>query len=376
MFESEHVSHAGAGVLPSQNILDLIKGSVIFAKTEIAKRQIQPASLDLRLGNRAYQIQTSFLPGSKSTVLDKIKDLTLNELDLTNPKVLEKGRVFIVPLMERLSLPKLISGKANPKSTTGRLDVFTRLITDFGSEYENVPPGYHGPLYVEIVPLHFSVIVKEGSQLNQLRFISKSAEMSDSKITRLDKEATLVYFDDGRPGKAEISKGLWVSVDLQGTKEMPIIGYKAKRYPEPIDLDKVSYYDPLEYWEPVTGGKSKSIILYPDDFHILVSKEKVRVPPEYAAAMIAYDPAFGEFRVHYAGFFDPGFGYGHSEVKGTRAVLEVRSHEVPFLLEDGQVVGRLIYEKLLRTPSIVYGPSIGSSYQNQGVSLSKQFKRG
>jgi dCTP deaminase len=363
------------GILPSQNIEELIKEGAIRAGTPISGDQIQPASIDLRLGPVAHRVRASFLPGESSTVAGRVEELRMHDIDLSRPAVLERGCVYIVPLMEELALPAKISGKANPKSTTGRLDVFTRLITDYGTEFERVKAGYKGKLYVEIVPRTFSILVYEGVKLNQLRFLRGGPSTSDKKLNELDDKETLVYSADDMPEDPTISKGLWISIDLQARGGSDIIGYKAKRHAPLIDLKKVNHYDPLDFWEVIRKPKTKHIILDPDEFYILISKEKIRVPNHYAAEMVAYDPSVGEFRIHYAGFFDPGFGYGDDDIKGTRAVLEVRSHEVPFVLEEGQIVGRLIYERLLTKPSKIYGTGIGSSYQSQGLSLSKQFRR-
>ncbi|MBI5875703.1 MAG: 2'-deoxycytidine 5'-triphosphate deaminase [Deltaproteobacteria bacterium] len=374
--EKELKEISASGIFPSQKIEEMIKAGCISAKMPISDSQIQPASIDLRLGAVAYRVRASFLPGEKATVRSKVDDLVMHEIDLSKPSVLEKGCVYIVPLMEELHLPSAISGKANPKSTTGRLDVFTRLIVDHGTEFERVPPGYKGKLYVEVVPRTFSILIKEGMKLNQLRFVcGNGGDESDAKLNKLDKKEKLVYSEDDMPLEAKISQGLRISIDLQGKDENEIIGYRAKSHTPLVNLEKIAHYDPMEFWEPLYRPKKSSIVLNPNDFYILMSKEKVRVPPDFAAEMVAYDPAVGEFRIHYAGFFDPGFGYGNDDIKGTRAVLEVRSHEVPFILEDGQIVGRLIYERLLAAPQKIYGKNIGSSYQSQGLSLSKQFKR-
>ena len=362
------------GVLPSQKVKGLIETGAISACAPFTEEQIQPASIDLRLGRVAYRVQASFLPGRYSTVEKKIQELVMSEIDLKRPTVFEKGCVYIVPLMEELVLPKGISAKANPRSTTGRLDIFTRLLTDYGTEFERVPEGYKGRLYIEIVPRTFTILAREGMRLNQLRFIRGNPPSPDTQLNELNENETLVYLDEDRPGEAQINKGLRVSVNLQGSHHSEIIGYKAKKNAPVIDLQKANYYDPAEFWDPIYTPKTKGIILNPDDFYILASKEKIRIPPDFAAEMVAYDPSMGEFRIHYAGFFDPGFGYGLSDIKGTHAVLEVRSHEVPFLIEDGQIVGRLIYERLLDPSEKVYGTDIGSSYQCQGLSLSKQFK--
>lgn len=362
-----------AGLLPSQHIVRRLAEGAVRAAAPITEDQVQPASLDLRLGPVAYRVAASFLPGERATVEERLEDLRMHEaLDLTRPCMLERGCVYIIPLMEELRLPPGLAARANPKSTTGRLDVFTRLITDRGTEFDSVQAGYHGPLYVEVVPRTFSVIVREGTKLNQLRLVEGSAAFSDRELAELHRTEPLVYRGD-EPTDAIISNGLWVTIDLQGTDASEIVGYRAKPYGL-IDLSKVGHYDVAEHWEPVHRSRKGTIVLNPDDFYILVSKERIKVPPQYAAEMVAYEPPIGEFRVHYAGFFDPGFGYGPG-LRGTRGVLEVRSHEVPFLLEDGQIVARLVYERLVEPPERLYGSGIGSSYQNQGLTLSKHFKR-
>lgn len=361
-----------AGILPSQVIKELIRSREIQAATEIADRQIQPASIDLRLGTTAYRIRASFLPGEGATVEEKIDRFGMHEIDLTNGAVLEKGCVYIVRLIEALKLSSRISGVANPKSSTGRLDVFTRLITNNAAEFDRVKSGYEGPLYAEISPRAFSILVRKGSRLNQMRFRRGNPSYSDASLRRLHEQVRLVHSETGGEN---ISGGIAVSVDLAGKDTDGLIGYKARKHADVIDIDKVNHYDPIEFWEPVQARGGRGIILDPDDFHLLGSKEPVTVPPDHAAEMVAYDTLVGEFRVHYAGFFDPGFGFSADGATGTRAVLEVRSHEVPFYVEDGQVVGRLIYERLTDRPDKLYGPGIGSSYQTQVLALSKQFKR-
>jgi dCTP deaminase len=363
------------GILPSQRISELIAHGRISASIPIEDDQIQPSSLDLRLGPVGYRMQASFLPGPKATVESRIKDLAMTKIDLTRPTVFEKGCVYLVPLMEQLNLTAELSAKANPKSTTGRLDIFTRLICDGGTEFERVPEGYKGTLYAEVVPRTFTIIVQAGVKLNQLRFVRGCPPPSDTTLQELDEQETLVYGAGDLPAEAQINRGLMVSLNLQGDPEHRLIGYRARQNTPAIDLLQKDHYDPEDFWGPMYEPRSRQIILNPDDFYILLSKEKVRIPPAYAAEMVAYDPSMGEFRIHYAGFFDPGFGYGASDVKGSHAVLEVRSHEVPFLIEDGQIVGRLIYERLLAHSDKIYGMGIGSSYQGQGLALSKQFKR-
>ena len=362
-----------AGILPSQAIRSLVENKRITSSFSIDDSQIQPASIDLRLGREAYQVRASFLPG-KSTIAKKIHDLLIQKVDLTGSAVLEPGSVFIVPLLESLALPSDIYGKANPKSTTGRLDIFTRLITEPGQQFELVPRGYSGPLYLEVVSRTFPVIIRTGMKLNQLRFMRGKSDVSDSMLTKLAETERLVYEDDENPLVPEIERGLSVSVDLQGSGSN-VVAYKAKNHAPPLDLENVNHYDIDDFWEIIRGPLNKGLTLNPRDFYILASWERVSVPPSYAAEMVPFDPALGEFRIHYAGFFDPGFGHGMSGIKGTKAVLEVRAHEVPFLLEDRQLVGKLIYHKMAKEPDKIYGPSIGSSYQQQGLQLSKQFRK-
>jgi dCTP deaminase len=295
----------------------------------------------------------------------------MHEVDISNGAVLEKGCVYIVSLMESLKLRKRTSAIANPKSSTGRLDVFTRLITDHAVSFDLVKEAYKGPLYAEISPRAFSIVVREGMRLNQLRLRRGNPAASDKAMRRLHEEVRLV---DVEPGQENISKGVAITVDLRGG-DSGMVGYKARVHTGLIDLDKVGHYDPMEFWEPVRAARTGGIILNPGDFYILASREAVTVPPKHAAEMVAYDTLVGEFRVHYAGFFDPGFGYSETGDAASHAVLEVRSHEVPFTIEDGQVVGRLLYERLTAVPDKIYGNAIGSSYQRQGLALAKQFKR-
>jgi len=360
------------GILPAQTIRALIRDKHIQSIHEIGEDQIQPASIDLRLGAKAYRMRASFLPGADITVAERIAALGMHEIDITGGAVLEKGCVYIAPLMESVGLGHRVSGMANPKSSSGRLDVFTRLIADGAIEFDRLRPAYKGPLYAEISPRAFSIVVRQGTALNQLRLRRGSPTSSDTAMRRLHEEVSLV---DAAPGDENISKGIAVTVDLGGAGKDSLIGYKARPHAPLVDVDKVAHYDPAEFWEPLHAGRHGVLILNPGDFYILASKESVTVPPDHAAEMRAYDILVGEFRVHYAGFFDPGFGYADSGGKGSRAVLEVRSHEVPFVLEDGQVVGRLVYERLTEVPNKIYGTGIGSSYQRQTLALAKQFKR-
>ena len=360
------------GILPSQAIRAFCRERTIQSMEEIGEAQIQPSSLDLRLGDIAYRVRASFLPGKDVKVTDKIESLAMHEFDMTRGAVLEKGCVYIVPCMESVWLEKRLSGVANPKSSTGRLDIFTRLITDGGTEFDRVRAAYKGPLYIEISPQTFSVVVHKGTSLNQLRLRRGSPQASDTQLRRLHESTPLV---GGDTGEAIIERGLAVSVDLKGNGADSLIGYRAKHHTDLIDLAKVGAYDPREFWDPVHAEAGGRLLLNPGDFYILMSREAVTVPPDYAAEMTPYDTLVGEFRVHYAGFFDPGFGYAGSGGAGSRAVLEVRSHEVPFMLEHGQIVGRLVYERLTAVPDKIYGVGIRSNYQGQGLQLAKQFKK-
>ncbi len=358
------------GILPSQVLREMIARGDITAPAAIAEAQIQPASIDLRLGSKAFRVPASFLPGRDATVAEKLADLSMHEIDLRDGAVLEKGCVYIVPVLEELALPARVSAAANPKSSTGRLDIFTRLITDYAVEFETVAVGYRGPLYTEISPRTFSILVRTGSRLNQLRLRRGTPAASDSAMRRLQNEVGLVHGAD-----VDIREGVAVSVDLQGGDGL--IGYRAKPHAGLIDVDRPASYAIDGFWEPLraTASGPGGLILNPDEFYILASKEFITVPLDHAAEMRAYDTKVGEFRVHYAGFFDPGFGHDQVGGAGTRAVLEVRAHDVPYLIEDGQVVCRLVYEALTAVPDKLYGSAgIGSNYQRQGLKLSKHFK--
>ncbi|MEE8515161.1 MAG: 2'-deoxycytidine 5'-triphosphate deaminase, partial [Alphaproteobacteria bacterium] len=314
------------GVLPMQDIRALIREQIIRASVDITDEQLQPASMDLRLGTVAYRVRASFLPGAAATVMDKTADHAMHEIDLSRGAVLEKGCVYIVPLLESLHLARGDSGMANPKSSTGRLDVFTRLITDHATEFDRVTAGYRGPLYAEISPRTFSILVHTGTRLNQLRLRRGAPVIGDAALRALQEKLRLVQSEGALDN---ISKGkIAISVDLRGDGGDGLVGYRAKKHAELIDMDKINHYDPLDYWDPIHARKGRGIILDPDDFYILASREPITVPPDLAAEMVAYDTLVGEFRVHYAGFFDPGFGYFGDGKPGTRAVLEVRSHEV------------------------------------------------
>ncbi len=356
------------GILPVQAIRRLIAEGQVRLAQPMLQDQLQPASLDLRLGDCAWRVRASFLPGPDIPISDKLEELALHKIDLTQSAVLETGCVYVVPLLESLALPSGISAAANPKSSTGRLDVFTRVIADGVSAFDQVPAGYAGPLYAEICPQTFPIIVRQGSRLCQLRFRQGTAADSDAALADLHRRERLVSSD--RP---DISQGIALSVDLAGD-ESGLVGYRAKRHTGLVDVDAPGSCAVLDYWEPITLRGEERLILDPDQFYILASREAVNVPPTHAAEMVPFNPLVGEFRVHYAGFFDPGFGYAASGGAGSRAVLEVRSHKVPFILEHGQIIGRLIYERMAELPEMLYGAALGSHYQAQGLKLSKHFK--
>lgn len=365
------------GVLPSQALRALIEAGEVGGSVPIDEAQVQPASLDLRLGKVAYRIRASFLPGTKATVSDKLEGLTFHEIDLTGGAVLEAGCVYLVPLLEHLNLRNTIAAFANPKSSTGRLDVFTRLIADYQDSFDYVEEGYRGPLFAEICPRTFSVKVCTGTRLNQIRFRRRVSQQADEPPGRVgDKHLRAIHSDVGLvEGEAAIRDGLNLRISLAPVESGGIVGYRARRYAGVIDMDNVGGYDVGQYWEAVYLGRDKRLVLDPQEFYILASKESVSVPPEYVAEMAPFDPMIGEYRVHYAGFFDPGFGYSAGKVPGAKAVLEVRSLDIPFIVEDGQIVGRLVYDRLTEVPETLYGQGIGSHYQAQGLKLSKHFRQ-
>jgi len=338
----------------------------IIPQSPLAPTQVQPASLDLRLGSVAYRIRASFLAGKGRKVADRLHAFEMHRVDLSNGAVLEKGCVYLVPLQEALALPPHVQAVANAKSSTGRLDLLTRVITDGGVEFDRIPAGYHGPLYAEICPRSFSVLVRPGMRLNQIRFRQGQAVLNDAELRALHSSDTLVN------GEALIQDGLGFSVDLNPGAGS-LVGYRAKPHTGVIDLDRIGAYEPRDFWEEVHSSDGQ-IILDPGAFYILVSREAVHIPPAYAAEMAPYLAMVGEFRVHYAGFFDPGFGHHAAGGAGSRGVLEVRCHEAPFVLEHGQVVGRLVYERMAELPQQLYGSGIASNYQGQGLKLSKHFK--
>ena len=354
------------GVLPSQFLRQMIAKGQISGSPAILPDQVQPASLDLRLGTVAIRVRASFLAGAGRPVADRLAEFEMHRVDLSSGAVLEKGCVYVIPLMESLALPAGTTAVANAKSSTGRLDLLTRTITDGGVEFDRIPEGYAGPLYAEVCPRSFSVLVRAGHRLNQIRFRQGQAVLTDAELATLHAADPLV---DGTP---VISEGLGFSVDLQPLQS-DLLGYRAKPHTGVIDLDRIAHYPARDFWEEIRSTDAR-IILDPGAFYILVSREAVTIPPDYAAEMAPYLAMVGEFRVHYAGFFDPGFGHRDASGVGSRGVLEVRCHEAPFVLEHGQVVGRLVYEHMAARPETLYGAGMASNYQGQGLKLAKQFR--
>lgn len=353
------------GVLPAEAIAALMESGGVAGA---GAARLQPASLDLTLGTRAWRVRASFLPSKSKTVSDRLQDgLAMQAVDLSGGAVFERGCVYLVELNERLALPKSVKGAANPKSSTGRIDVFVRLVTDYGAAFDEIPAGYEGPLYAEISPRTFSILARSGSSLNQLRLKAGRYRLDDGALEQLHRTSPLVE------SLANISGGLGLSVSLASDDGM--IGWRARRHSALIDVDKVGALDPNDYFEPIAPPQAGFIILDPDEFYILASKEALCVPPDYAAEMTPISPGLGEFRVHYAGFFDPGFGWSEAGINGSRGVLEVRSHDAPFVLEDGQLVARLVYEKMSARPERLYGADLKSNYQGQGLKLSKHFRQ-
>ena len=366
VFTSQELKHAAA------------EGWIGAGQYRIIEEAIQPASIDLRLGRTAYALRCSFLPDTASSVSEKARDLAFDEIHLDRGgAVLERDRPYLIPLLEELALPAGVRGKANPKSSTGRLDVFTRVITDRHHRFDEVQDGYQGRLFLEVVPRSFAIRVEEGLALNQLRLTVGDAHVGDEELRTLHSEFPLLYLDSHPmpAGDLSLSGGLFLSVDLDvgSGPSQRVVGYRAKRNSLPIDLSS-SGNTWTEYFDPVHPEEGSRIVLEPEVFYLLLSEEGVCIPPGYAAEMMAYDPTAGELRTHYAGFFDPGFGFDPKAGKhGSRAALEVRARDVPFMVEHRQPICKLAFERLAATPDVLYGEDIGSSYQGQETMLSKHF---
>lgn len=371
------LSEGQEGLLPLQDIREMVNDRLVWSDFTIKDQQFQPASLDLRLGEQAHRVQCSFLP-DKDTVQTKLNHHTIHTLDLVKGDVLEPGTVYVIPLMERLALPQGVRAKANPRSTTGRLDIFTRVITDYSDGFDEIAENYEGPLYLEVLSRSFPVRVKRSMSLSQIRFMRGNPKCPDSDIESLYKDKHILYEGESAISLGEVilRQGLYLRVSLQGIAGTPLVGYKTRKNSRLIDFELINHYEVFDFWEPVFRDSKGQLILEKDDFYLLTSKEKIRVPPTHAAEMVAYEQGSGELRTHYAGFFDPGFGYGpEGEVMGTVAVMEVRALDAPFMVEDGQRFCKLQLERMAASPDQVYGSSsIGSAYQFQGLTPSKHFR--
>jgi dCTP deaminase len=368
------------GVLSRELLVDAIASGFIGAGNfKIPEANVQPASLDMRLGETAYRIRCSFLPGSE-TVERKLRDYVIDEIDLhKDGAVLETNRPYLILLKESLNLPPGVRAKANPKSSTGRIDVFTRVITDEGRRFDEIVEGYQGPLYLEVVPLSFAVRVREDLALNQLRLSVGRTTLSDEEVRAFHAEEHPLLFERGRPVPADelaLSDGMFLGLDLKGDATARV-GYRARENAPLLDLTCDQLIDPEPFWEPVHRENGDRVVLSPQKFYLLMSYGAVSIPPELASEMTAYDPTNGELRTHYAGFFDPGFGFDpQGPLDGSRAALEVRAHDVPFVIEHGQQVCKLTFDRMLEPPRTLYGETIGSSYQRQEETLGKHFRRG
>jgi dCTP deaminase len=369
-------SIGSSGVLPSQRLRAAIAAEWMHAgHWRIPAESVQPASVDLRLGEHAWALRCSFLPDSDSTVEEKIQDIAFERIDLRDGATLERDRPYLVPLIEELRLPPELRAKANPKSSTGRLDVFTRVLTDRSHRFDEIGAGYRGKLYLEVVPRTFAIRVATGLALNQVRLMSGDARLDDDALLALHERTPLLYRDAVPVAGSQLSlgEGLFLSLDVSGTAE-DIVGYRAKKNSLPIDLTKVGALRWRDYWEPVHPERGGRIVLEPEVFYLLLSAEGVSIPPSYAAEMLAYDPTAGELRTHYAGFFDPGFGFHRDDTApGSRAALEVRARDVSFMVEHGQPVCKLAFERMSEQPDVLYGKDVGSNYQGQLTMLSKHF---
>jgi len=376
MATTDAVDEHGEGILPSQHLREAVRrGWISSGEYRIAEEAVQPASLDLRLGDVALALRCSFLPGTDTTVAERASEVAFDEVDLTKGGTLERDRPYLVELREELALPDTYRARTNPKSSTGRLDVFTRVISDRNDRFDEIVPGYHGKLYLEIVPRTFAIRVRSGMSLNQLRLMSGQARISDAELREIHAESPLLYLGKRALPEAKLNTadGLFLRLGLEGDSET-VVGYRAKKHSLPIDLAKIREYNWREFWEPVYPEGGGRIVLEPEIFYLLLSYEGVRIPPQFAAEMTAYDPTAGELRTHYAGFFDPGFGHDpRGRRHGTRAALEVRARDVAFMVEHLQPVCKLAFERMAAVPDVLYGEDLGSHYQGQESMLSKHF---
>jgi dCTP deaminase len=365
------------GIWPDSWLVKAVESGIIDAP-EFSESQLQPASVDLTLGDTAFRLRCSFLPGKNDTVENQMRPFVVGPpIPLDDGAILERNRPYLIRLREGLALPTRVRARANPKSSTGRLDVFTRVITDRSGKFDDIRNGFAGPLYLEVVPRSFAVMARTGLALNQLRLMKGDTHVSDDEIRAAHRAEPILYRNGQAADRREVVPrgGLWLSLDLLKRDDSPV-GYRAKRNSSLVDLGAVGVHEPADFWETVVPETGNRVVLEPEDFYLLLSAEGVRVPPQYAAEMVAFDPAGGEVRTHYAGFFDPGFGHDPSGLfsQGSRAALEIRAHDVPFAVDHLQRVCSLRFEKMAGEPTALYGSHRGSHYQGQLSTLSKHFR--
>ena len=354
------------GSLVHEDYNDLFKDNNINCN-KYTSSQIQPSSLDLTLSEECYEIEASFLSPNHN-IRDKLNNIINKKIDLNEVYIFKKNITYIVRLNEKLNLKNDIFGKCNPKSSTGRLDIFCRAILNFSDEYEKIPLNYNGEIFLEITPRSFNIALIKGDSLNQMRLIYQNHDYVDDESLHNFHNIDPIIFDEfGNTNVADISSGLKISVDLKKINKTS--AYIAKDNAPVLHYDKINSHKVADFWDTIKT-KDDYLIIKPGKFYILKSKQKIRIPKTMAGEMKPYDTGIGDFRVHYAGFFDPGFG----DPFGSYAVLEVKTNEVPFILNDGQVIAKIQYEKLNKETKVVYGSNIKSNYQNQELALSKHFE--
>ena len=366
-------------VLSHQTLLRIYGGvsPLITADTALCDDQIQMASIDLSLKGPVYGMRASGLPRRGETVRSRIdaSAKTGYTFNLTGEdKLLSRRQTYIIPLNEGLKLPPGFAARFSPKSSTGRVDVLARILADGIPHFDSVPAeGYRGPLYLEVTPLSCDILLRSGQSLMQMRLRQGDSLVSANDLVTLQAEKGIVWGKDGKPIAPEklslAEHGLYMHVDL----DRDIVGFMAR---DPIlaelSFAKSDFYDPYDFWEPITRPKGGSIVLNPGRFYLLATKERVKVPSNICGDIAAYDASTGEFRTHYAGFFDPGFGGSKPEERGTVGVMEVRGREIPFELQDNQPVCRMDFQWLDEVPNRLYGA--GNNYTGEQPSLGKFFR--
>lgn len=355
------------GILTHAQIDGLLRDGHVAAAVPVVEEQRQPASLDLRLGTEALAIRAGFLP--RGSVEEHVQSLVVDRVSLREGAVLRRNQVYLVKLLEDLALPRHVSARANPRSSTGRIDVFTRTVVDGHDRFDDIPSGYEGPLWLEVVPRSFDVRVTTGQRLNQIRFfVGDPLLTADELEERLERDQLVAEGTPSDRSGASLLLGLSLIPDEPGAP----IGWRARDDAPVLDLAAVGGHPASEFFAPVHTSRDGTLILKPEGFYILASSERVRVPADLAAEMLPYDVGMGELRTNYAGFFDSGFGWGEMSPNGSRAVLEVRPHDVPFRVEHRQPIFRLQYSRTVEPCRSLYGQT-GSAYQNQGLRLARYF---